>query len=245
MKLIKTSKTVVAGADTFNKIERSLYLHISHKLLNDDKEIKKEVYEEMEEYGGKTVEAYEIALKVVCGELDLKAGNMATNWAHDISNEIDAIGVPYVFEELTGAQGIAMHGQCVIDNSVLKKYPSDLMFVLFHELAHFYQYRKYGDDFAMSIYTNDPAQLEEDIDRLMWIEQTANKFARMKTMFYLNKYGFDFQISDTQGAMYNSRDYIGSYIMYMKRLVAKMPPEQVTIDGINQMLYNFLKGQRP
>jgi predicted aminopeptidase len=167
-----------------------------------------------------------------------RSEDIAHRLTQDISDEIDRLGVPYRFENIR-ANGIAMNDFCVISNHVLNFQPHMLMFVLFHELAHHYQYRKHGHDFALSVYTNDVEKIDEDVERLKWIEDTANKFGEMKTNYYIKKYDLELPLLRTNktddGAMYRS------HILRMKRMVAEMPPERRNIRDINEALYNSIK----
>ena len=45
------------------------------------------------------------------------------------------------FEILSGADGLAVHNKLVINSQILKKYnPTQALFIIFHELAHKYQF---------------------------------------------------------------------------------------------------------
>jgi hypothetical protein len=166
-----------------------------------------------------------------------KAEDLAFRLASDICQEIDKLGVPYRFENIK-ANGLAINGYCVISNGTLKLSIPMLMFVLFHELAHNYQYRKYGDNFAESIYLNDISKIDEDCERLAWIENTADKFATLKTNFYINKYDLG---SPMSGNLQTPKEAFKNHLLMMKKMVLEMPPEKRNIFDINEALYNLIK----
>jgi hypothetical protein len=158
--------------------------------------------------------------------------------ADDIEKEINNLGVSYVFEPLSGALGIARNSSCSISTNVLKFPVADLMFVLFHELAHYYQYRKYGTDFVLYIYTNSEEQLDVDARKLKSIENTADKFSVMKTNYYLNKYKINQKIT-MNGYSNFTIETIKSQLVYFKKIVAQKKFK--TVDEINNFIYNMIK----
>jgi Zn-dependent peptidase ImmA (M78 family) len=193
----------------------------------------------MNDRGGDKLEAYYASLQEHAPDIYQQADDKADMMAQDVMNEIDALQIDYSFESLNGALGIAKHDKCIISNKALTYNPAEFMFILFHELGHYHQYRKYGDDFALSIYTNDQQQIEEDLDKLLWIENTANRFALMKTKFYIDKYEMDLRVYDVSGG-YSNKNMIRGYIRQVKQLVQQMPPESRNIRDINEMIYNLV-----
>jgi len=163
--------------------------------------------------------------------------------ANDVTNEIDSMGIPYSIENFM-APGMAKTNMLVLGNVLFHSNAPTVLFSIFHELAHFYQYRKYGDDFALSIYTNEMDQIEQDVDKLLEIENTANKFGLMKSQFYLRKYGLtDVGGIDPQFAEgYANRAFVIQHVRQMKTMVEGMEPDQRTIDQINENIYNLFRG---
>ena len=158
--------------------------------------------------------------------------------ADDIEKEINNLNVSYTFEPLSIALGIARNNSCSINTSVLKFPVADLMFVIFHELAHYYQYRKYGEDFVLFIYTDSEEQLEADARKLKSIENTADKFSTMKTNYYLTKYKIKQQIT-MSGYSNFTIENIKSQLVYFKKIVAQKKLK--TVDEINNFIYNMVK----
>jgi hypothetical protein len=227
MKFIRTSKFVKADYEVFMTIMESLEPYFLKELTSKDKELETAVKEER----------YEDAARIRDDYVS-EASQRAEALAYDINDEIDRMGIPYRFENIK-ANGIAINGYTIIANRVLTFKPHIMMFVIFHELAHHYQYRKHGDDFAETIYTNDIASIDEDVEKLIWIEDTADKFAQMKTNYYIKKYDLDFP--PLQGAGIKDKNYLKGHVLRMKKMVLEMPPEQRNIRDINEALYNSIK----
>jgi len=158
--------------------------------------------------------------------------------ADDIEKEINNLNVSYTFEPLSRALGIARNSSCSISTKVLEFPVADLMFVLFHELDHYYQYRKYRTDIGLYIYTNSEEQLDVDARKLKSIENTADKFSTMKTNYYLNKYKINQKIT-MSGYSNSTIESIKSQLVYFKKIVAQKKLK--TVDEINDFIYNMIK----
>jgi hypothetical protein len=227
MKFIRTSKFVKAELEVFEKIQDALTPYFLKKLTSDDEDLKRALEEENYEEAVYIRDTY-------YGD----ARGIAESLTYDIAMEIDKMGIPYRFENIK-ANGIAVNGYTVIANRVLDFSPHILMYVIFHELAHHYQYKNYGHDFAESIYTNDIAHIEEDVERLIWIEDTADKFAQMKTNHYIRKYDLDFPLFQDAGK--KDKKHLRFHVIRMKQMVMDLPPERRNINDINEALYNSIK----
>jgi len=71
----------------------------------------------------------------------------------DIKNFIDASRCPEIaFEPLRGgALGISLSDKCVISTSALGVNLHRTLYVIFHEVAHQYQYSKHGEKFVQDL----------------------------------------------------------------------------------------------
>lgn len=76
--------------------------------------------------------------------------------------------------------GISLSTGVVINRDVLNENLEWLLFVIFHEIAHQYQYKKYGADVMYSIYVGD-ISIEEGAKILRKTEEIADDFAHRKT----------------------------------------------------------------
>jgi hypothetical protein len=92
------------------------------------------------------------------------------------------------FENLSGPMGLALHNKLVINIIVLDtKYMSiygrnaitQTLFIIFHELAHQYQFKKYGEEKMMGLYLNE-IPLDEAAESMAKYEAVADEFAIRK-----------------------------------------------------------------
>ncbi len=73
--------------------------------------------------------------------------------------------------------GVSIPGECIVSDIILEFPKEVLLYILFHEVSHQYQYRKWGKNLMMKAYTELP--IEEAVDELLWIESIADRFAML------------------------------------------------------------------
>jgi hypothetical protein len=73
--------------------------------------------------------------------------------------------------------GVSIPGQCIVSDIILQFPKEVLLYILFHEVAHQYQYRKHGKNLMMKAYTELP--IEEAVDELLWVESIADRLAML------------------------------------------------------------------
>ena len=73
------------------------------------------------------------------------------------------------------ALGVALHNGVLINNVVLNRSLEFALFVIFHEVAHQYQYKKYGEEKMYELY-KDEISIEEGAKFMKEIELTADNF---------------------------------------------------------------------
>lgn len=154
----------------------------------------------------------------------------------DIRVEVQKMGIPFRFEEIY-ASGMAKNDVCIISSRALRLDVVAFMSVLFHELAHFYQYKKYGNDFALPIYTDSPKNIEQNCEMLRKIEMTADRFSRYKTDFYAKKYNLPPGLRVNYGVV--SCQFFKGHILRIKKMVKDKKLN--TIQEINEEIYNSIK----
>lgn len=82
------------------------------------------------------------------------------------------------------AAGLALHSGVLL-NSTIFNYPLPLfLFVVFHEIAHQYQYKKYGDKKMYEFY-NDELSLKDAAKTMKQIELVADEFAMRKVREFI------------------------------------------------------------
>lgn len=77
------------------------------------------------------------------------------------------------------ALGAALHNGVLINGSVLNRPLGFALFVIFHEIAHQYQYKKYGIE-KMHEFYNDEISVVDTAKFMKTIETTADNFASRK-----------------------------------------------------------------
>jgi predicted SprT family Zn-dependent metalloprotease len=78
-----------------------------------------------------------------------------------------------------GALGLALHNKVVINPVVLDMQLNRCLYVIFHEIAHQYQYKKYGKKKMYELYTGE-LSLEKAVTFLKHTENVADQFSIRK-----------------------------------------------------------------
>ena len=78
-----------------------------------------------------------------------------------------------------GALGMALHNGVLINNSALNNSLPMLIFIIFHEIAHQYQFKKYGADEMYRCYSGE-VTIDEAADFMRNTEIVADKYAALK-----------------------------------------------------------------
>jgi hypothetical protein len=78
-----------------------------------------------------------------------------------------------------GAMGLALHDRVLINNRVLFTGLENVLFIIFHEIAHQYQFKKYGKDKMYECYLNN-LPIEEAASFMKKTEMVADEFAFRK-----------------------------------------------------------------
>jgi hypothetical protein len=77
------------------------------------------------------------------------------------------------------AMGLAMHNGVLFNDTIFNFPLSSFLFVMAHEIAHQYQYKKYGDDKMYECYLGD-ISVEEAAETMKEVEIIADEFATRK-----------------------------------------------------------------
>ena len=78
-----------------------------------------------------------------------------------------------------GAMGLALHDKVVINPIVFRFDLNAALYVIFHEIAHQYQYKKYGEDKMYEIYTGKMG-MDDAVKFLRRTENVADQFSIRK-----------------------------------------------------------------
>ena len=151
------------------------------------------------------------------------------------------------FEPMSMASGLSLHNRVVISSGLLedgfKPNPNalaDLMFVIFHEIAHQHQYNKYSKELIYDMYTGE-IETEGAVGFLRYIENVADQFALRKCR-QLQSMGVipaDQKIQDTGGYDNYTDKMFENYLNMLKGRVQKAGITDP--DDISELIYNMIK----
>jgi len=99
-------------------------------------------------------------------------------------------------------EALALSDRVVITPGVFNNSLGIFLFILFHEIAHQYQFKKYGEETMYSVYVGDTS-IEEAAEFMKKTELIADEFARKKVREFVNL-GFIPQEDATFKGMYKN-----------------------------------------
>jgi hypothetical protein len=137
-----------------------------------------------------------------------------------------------------GAAGLALHDKVVINPMVFNHDLNYTMYVIFHEIAHQYQYKKYGRDKMYSLYL-DELPIDEAIPFLRKTENVADQFAIRKCR-ELYKLGLLDRVGLVDRGMY---DVIPDFtlIRMVQHFRKNLKDNNVTNpDRVSEIMYNSI-----
>jgi len=158
----------------------------------------------------------------------------------DVKDFIDASRCPeIVFEPLrNGALGISLSEKCVISTSALGANLHRTLYVVFHEVAHQYQYSKHGEKFVQDLY-NDQMSIDDAVDFLIKVELTADRYAINKVKQLYAKYMPNEKIVLQSLYKNASKQFIAAHLQQVRSAAKRS--KLTDIEDINQMIYNTVK----
>jgi hypothetical protein len=137
------------------------------------------------------------------------------------------------------ALGLAVHNGVLFNEVIFKQELPDFLFIIFHEIAHQYQYKKYGDDKMYEFYL-DETDVKDAAIEMKKIEITADEFANRKVREFV-KLGF---ISATNGKTVSA--YKDVPLSHFERLITQTKDmiKLKNVSGFNEiadLFYNIMK----
>ena len=138
------------------------------------------------------------------------------------------------------ALGLSTINGSVLNIKVFSLELSYFLYVLFHEIAHQYQYKKYGIDKMYGCYTRD-LSLREGALFMKNCENIADEFAMRKLRELKKYFGDKLKITNQESKVYQDTP-----IEYFEKLIEKFIKiiEQKGYNDkneITEILYNFIK----
>jgi ribosomal protein S13 len=137
-----------------------------------------------------------------------------------------------------GILGMALHDKLVLSPRVLDKKLEDFIFVLFHEIAHEYQFKKYGARKMLDLYLGDVS--DEDGARFMKnTEDVADEFGERKVREYV-KLGILKKDALSIHGEHKNRP-MQSYIQQVKQTKYMVKSQGFkTAEEASEFMYNFM-----
>jgi hypothetical protein len=142
------------------------------------------------------------------------------------------------FGTMNGAAGISTHDGVLFNQSILNMDLSYFLFVIFHEVAHQYQYKKYGEEKMYEFYydkisTKEAAKLMKDVELIA--DNLADRKIKECANLGIIKYK-DHKIYNTI-PLSHFEHMIGTIKQKMKDNNVK------SYDDIVRMVYNFVNAK--
>jgi hypothetical protein len=157
----------------------------------------------------------------------------------DLSSFISSSGCPKIrFDTLYGAMGISKTDECIIDKDTLTRSLGDLLYVILHEIAHQYQYKKYGKDVVWDAYSSN-IDIDQAGELLMNIELVADRLAYLKAKSLLKSHNIE---EKTPISTFYSNMDKKYFTNYLKKLRDEVKSKNLSsIEEVNEYIYNKLK----
>jgi len=159
----------------------------------------------------------------------------------ELSKYIVDSGCPAIkFETIYGAQGISKTDECVINISTLNKNISKALYTILHEIAHQYQYSKYGKDVMWDSYSSN-IDIDDAVDILMNIELVADRLSILKTNDLVKRHGIKDAVSVTPFYSMFGKSYFKTHLERLRKEVETKG--MTSVEQVNEYMYNKLKIQ--
>ena len=140
------------------------------------------------------------------------------------------------FEHFRAAAGFSLFDGVVINSGVLGYFSTNkFLYALFHEIAHQYQYKKYGEEKMYDFYLGE-IPIENLAKFMQSCELTADRFAIGK----LRQLGFKW----TEKGVYDDVP-LSHFIKFIEEIRGKVKEKGITdYRKISEFLYNYIKNHR-
>lgn len=138
------------------------------------------------------------------------------------------------------AMGLALHNGIVFNNIIFRYPLSSFLFVVAHEIAHQYQYKKYGDDKMYECYLGE-VSVEEAAKTMKEMELIADEFATRKLREFIKMGLVSKDDNRRVNAVYNSVP-----LKHFENLISKTRDDLKqnnlkNFEGITNYFYNMIK----
>jgi len=140
--------------------------------------------------------------------------------------------------KVNDAMGLALHNGVLINNIALSRDINFLLFLIFHEVAHQYQFKKYGEDVMYNCYLGDISD-DEAAKFMKRTEEVADDFASRKIRELQKRDMVDKSFKPPN--IYKNTP-VGLIKMMVKSIRGEMKKNNVTSpEKISEFFYNMVK----
>lgn len=138
------------------------------------------------------------------------------------------------------AMGLALHNGILFNESIFNYPLSSFLFVMAHEVAHQYQYKKYGDDKMYECYLGE-ISVEDAAKAMKEVEIIADEFATRKLREFIKMGLIDKDDERKINAIYSSVP-----LRHFENLISKTRDDLKqknlkNFEGITNYFYNMIK----
>jgi hypothetical protein len=128
--------------------------------------------------------------------------------------------------------GISAPDYCIISSN-LDYLPLNIyLYIILHEIAHQFQYKKYGKDVALSVYDSTP--ISESLDKLLFLESQADRLAIFKLKQLNKKHNLNLEIPPYRYLGMKDTSKLKRYIEETKKEVSSA--KLTDIESINNYI---------
>lgn len=144
------------------------------------------------------------------------------------------------FDKLsTKAMGLSTYDECILSYDVLRMQYEYTLYIIMHEIAHQYQYKKYGKDIALDIYKSE-TDINHAVEKLLYLESEADSVAIDTLNDFITKHKVKSSVKIIPRYLNNTNtDYFKNYITKIREDVVNN--NYTSIDDINKYMYNRIK----
>lgn len=141
------------------------------------------------------------------------------------------------FANMQHAGGLSLHNSVLLNKVLLNDTLESLIFIIFHEIAHQYQFKKYGAEKMYELYTGN-LSLEDAVDYLYNTEITADEFAFRKVKEF-HKLGLLKYVTDKRFYRKMSKFNLAQMYNGVSKILSVRKGDSP--EEISEILYNFIK----
>jgi hypothetical protein len=142
------------------------------------------------------------------------------------------------FGNMNYGAGLSLHDSVLLNKTLLTQQSMDMMlFVVFHEIAHQYQFKKYGAEKMYELYTGK-LSIEDGITFLYETEITADEFALRKCREFI-KLGLLKSIPSQGVYKKMSKDQLLALYNGVQRILSARKGDSP--EEVSEVIYNFIK----